>query len=85
MGTESRLLGSNPPKAFSTDENRPTHSSANSDYSPCSSKTKLFDIEFTDLHVSIEDSVKPWCDQLKCQLFEAEYLPDGSPYTVDGR
>jgi hypothetical protein len=49
---------------------------ANSDYSPCGSKTKLFHIEFSDLHVSIEDSVKRWCDQLICQLFEAEYLAD---------
>ena len=50
------------------------HSSA--DHSPCSSKTKLFHIEFSDLHVSKEDSVKPWCYQLECQLFEAEYLAD---------
>ena len=52
------------------------HSSANSYHSPCSSKTKLFRIEFSDLHVSKEDSIKPWCDQLECQLFEAEYLAD---------
>jgi hypothetical protein len=52
------------------------HSPANSDHSPCSSKTKLFHIEFSDFHVSKEDSVKPWCDQLKRQLFEAEYLAD---------
>jgi hypothetical protein len=43
---------------------------------PCSSKTKLFRIEFSDLHVSKDDSIKPWCDQLECQLFEAEYLAD---------
>src|SRR5260370_31772619 len=53
---------------------RPSHSSANSDHSPCSSKTKLFRIQFSHLHVSKEDSIKPWCDQLECQLFEAEYL-----------
>src|ERR1700678_2472492 len=35
---------------------RPMLSSANSDHSPCSSKTKLFGIEFSDLHVSKEDS-----------------------------
>jgi hypothetical protein len=54
----------------------PMQSSANSDHSPCSSKTKLFHIEFSDLHVSKEDFVKQWCYQLKCQLFEAEYLAD---------
>jgi hypothetical protein len=42
----------------------------------CSSKTTLFRIEFSDLHVSKEDSVKPWCDQLERQLFEAEHLAD---------
>jgi hypothetical protein len=47
-----------------------------SDHSPCSSKTKLVRIEFSDLHVSNEDSVKPWCDQLESQLFEAEYFAD---------
>jgi hypothetical protein len=52
------------------------HSSANSDHSPYSSKTKLFHIEFSDFHVSKGDSIKPWCDQLKRQLFEAEYLAD---------
>ena len=52
------------------------HSSANSDPSPYSSKTKLFHIEFSDFHVSKGDSIKPWCDQLKRQLFEAEYLAD---------
>src|ERR1700691_1170224 len=49
---------------------------ANSDHSPCSSKTKLFHIGFSDLHVSKENSIKPWCDQFKRQLFEAEYLAD---------
>jgi hypothetical protein len=52
------------------------HSSANSDHSPCGSKTKLFHVEFSDLHVSEEDSIEPWCDQLECQFFEAEYLAD---------
>jgi len=46
------------------------------DHSPCSSKTKLFHIEFSDLHVSKEYSIRPWCDQLECQLFKAEYLAD---------
>jgi len=49
---------------------------ARSDYSPRSSEAKVFRIELSDLHVSKEDSVKPWCDQLECQLFEAEYLAD---------
>ena len=39
-------------------------------------KTKLFHIEFPDLLVVEENSIKPWCDQLECQLFEAEYLAD---------
>jgi hypothetical protein len=52
------------------------HSSAKSDHSLCSSKAKLFHIEFSDLHVSKEDSVKPRCDQLESQLFVAEYLAD---------
>jgi hypothetical protein len=52
------------------------HSSANLDHSPCSSKTKLVRIEFSDLHVSKEGSVKPWCDQLESQLFEAKYFAD---------
>src|ERR1700733_820904 len=49
---------------------------ARSDYSPRRSEAKLLRIELSDLHVSKEDSVKPWCDQLECQLFEAEYLAD---------
>jgi hypothetical protein len=49
---------------------------ANLDHSPCSSKTKLFHIEFSDLHVSKGDSIKPWCGQLECQLFEAKYFAD---------
>ena len=49
---------------------------ARSDYSPRSSEAKVFRIELSDLHVSKEGSVKPWCDQLECQLFEAEYLAD---------
>jgi Transposase IS116/IS110/IS902 family len=57
-------------------------SSANSDHSPCSSKTKLFGIEFSDLHVSKEDSIKPWCDQLESQLFEAEDFADEDPVFV---
>jgi hypothetical protein len=52
------------------------HSLANSDHSPCSSKAKLFQVEFSNLHVSKEDSVKPWRDQLEAQLFEPEYLAD---------
>jgi hypothetical protein len=52
------------------------HSLTGSDRSSRSSEAKLFGIEFSYLHVSKEDSIKPWCDQLECQLFEAEYLAD---------
>jgi hypothetical protein len=52
------------------------HSSTGSDHSSCSPEAKLFRIEFSYLHVSKEDSVKSWRHQLKCQLFEAEYLAD---------
>ena len=45
------------------------------DSSP-SSETKLFGIEFSDLQVSKVNSVEPWCGQLKCELFEAEYFAD---------
>jgi len=62
--------------AFSIDAYRRMRSPANSDDPPCSSKTKFFHIEFPDLHVSREDSAKPWHDQLESQLFEAEYLVD---------
>jgi hypothetical protein len=55
---------------------RPMRSSANSDHSPCSSKAKLFHIEFSDLHVSKEVSIKPRRDQLEGQLFETEYFAD---------
>jgi hypothetical protein len=37
------------------------NSLANLDHSPCSPKTKLFHIEFSDLHVPKEDSIKPRC------------------------
>ena len=52
------------------------HSSTGSDHSSRSSEAKLFGIEFSDLHVSKEDSIKPRCDQLDSQLFEAEHLAD---------
>jgi len=51
-------------------------SSTGSDHSSRSSEWKLFGIEFSDLHVSKEDSVEPRCDQLNSQLFEAEYFAD---------
>ena len=60
----------------STVDFRPNHSSTGSDHSSRSSEAKLFGIEFSDLHVSKEDSVKPRCDQLDSQLFEAEYFAD---------
>jgi hypothetical protein len=55
---------------------------AGSDYSPSRSEAKLFRIEFSDLHVSKEDSVKPWCDQLESQLLEAENFADENPVLV---
>jgi hypothetical protein len=42
-------------------ENRPKHSSTVSDHSSRSSEAKLFVIEFSDLHVSTEDSVNTVC------------------------
>jgi hypothetical protein len=36
-----------------------SYPAANSDHSTCSSKTKLFHVEFSDLHISEEDSIKP--------------------------
>jgi hypothetical protein len=76
--TAIRLLFqlANPFLQFATLENRPMHSSIGSDRSSRSSEAKLFGIEFSDLHVSKEDSVKPRCDQLDSQLFEAKYFAD---------
>ena len=51
------------------------HSLAGSDHSTHSSETKLFRIEFSYLHIS-KDSIKPRCDQLDSQRFEAEYFAD---------
>jgi hypothetical protein len=51
-------------------------SSTNSDRSSRISETKLFGIEFSDLYISKEGSVKAGSDQLDSQLFEAEYLAD---------
>ena len=49
-------------QVFSTDDFRANHSSTGSDHSSRSSEAKLFGIEFSDLHVTKEDSVKPRCD-----------------------
>jgi hypothetical protein len=49
---------------------------ASLDHSPRSPKAMLFHIEFSDLHVSKEDSIKPRCYQFESQLFEAEYFAD---------
>ena len=54
----------------------PNHSSTGSEHSSRSSEAKLFGIEFADLHVAKEDSIKTWCYQLQGQLFEAEYFAD---------
>ena len=61
---------------------RAMHSSTSSDHSSRSSETKFFGIEFADLHVSKEDSVKPRRNQLDAQLFEAEYFADENPVLV---
>ena len=52
------------------------HSLTGSEHPSRSSEAKLFGIEFSDLHVSKKDSMKPWRDQFERQLFEAEYLAD---------
>src|SRR5580700_663619 len=54
-------------------------SSASSNHSPRGSKTKFFRIQFSDLHISKEDSVEIWCDQLKSQLFKAKYFANEDP------
>jgi hypothetical protein len=65
------------PKLFNLDLLISTmHLSAALDNSSRSSETKFFGIEFSDLHVSKEDFIKPWCDQLDAQLFEAKDLAD---------
>jgi hypothetical protein len=62
----------------STSTNRPMHPSTGSDHSSRSPETKLFHVELPDLHVSKEDSVKSWCYQPECQLFEAEHLANAN-------
>ena len=57
-------------------------SSASSNHSPRGSKTKFFHIQFSDLHVSKEDLVEIWCDQLKSQLFKAKYFANEYPSFV---
>lgn len=57
-------------------QDRPMHSLIGSDHSSCSSESKFFGIEFSDLHVSKEDSIKPRCYQLDSQLFKAKYFAD---------
>ena len=70
---DSELVPSASKVGSSTGDNRPMHSTS-SDNSSRSPEAKLFHVEFSDLHVSKEHSVELWCDQLKSQLFEAEYL-----------
>jgi hypothetical protein len=52
---------------------------AGSDYSPRRSDAKLSRIEFSDLHFSKEDLVKPWCDQLESQFLEENDFADEPP------
>ena len=54
----------------------PMHSLTGSEHPSRSSEAKLFGIEFSYLHISKEDSIKPRRDQLYSQLFEAEYFAD---------
>ena len=61
---------------------RPTYSSTGSEHSSRCSEAHLFGAEFSDFHVSKEDSVEPRCDQLDTQLFEAEYFADEDPVLV---
>ena len=61
---------------FSVVAIRPMHSLTGSEHPSRSSEAKLFGIEFSYLHVSKEDSIKPRRDQLYSQLFEAEYFTD---------
>jgi hypothetical protein len=51
--------------AAPTDDNGAMRPSASSNHSPCSSKTKLFRVQFSDLHVSKKDFVEVWCDHSK--------------------
>jgi hypothetical protein len=53
-----------------------------SEHSSRCSEAHLFGAEFSDFHVSKEDSVEPRCDQLDTQLFEAEYFADEDPVLV---
>jgi|SRR5665213_388716 len=79
----SRPVSSDPcPSEMSAVAFRAMHSSANSNHSSRSSEAKLLRIEFSGLHVSKEHSVTSRCDQLECQLFEAEYLADEDPILV---
>src|SRR5437868_6784245 len=75
-GQSGNFRMDNPELSLSTEDSRAMHSLANSDHSPCSSKTKLLHIEFSDLHISKVDSVKSWRNQLQGQLLEAEYVAD---------
>src|SRR5271155_5613788 len=72
-GNGKAACRSNPLSSSSNIENRPMHSTS-SDNSSRSPEAKLFHVEFPDLHVPKEHSIELWCDQLKSQLFEAEYL-----------
>ena len=67
---------------FSVVAIRPMHSLTGSEHPSRSSEAKLFGIEFSYLHLSKENSIKPRCDQLNSQLFEAEYFADEDPVLV---
>ena len=48
-------------------------------HSPRGSKTKLFCVKFSDLHIAEEYLVKPRCDQLQSQFLEAKDFADKGP------
>lgn len=58
------------------------HSLRNSDDEPGGSKTELFYVEFSDLHVPKEHPVKPQCDQLESKLLEAKDFANKDPVLV---
>jgi hypothetical protein len=61
---QRRLVLTNPAPANHVWCEQAMHSSTDSDITSRSFEAELFEIEFSDLHVLKEDSVKPRCDQL---------------------
>jgi hypothetical protein len=78
----NRLLKNAISLLFTLRNLRPVFRAASSNHSPHRSEAKLFGIEFSDLHVSKEDSVVSRCDQLESQFLEAKYFADEDPVLV---